>query len=61
MEMTKCNCLYTFLTKNKNVFFSKMKDRKVKWVHWGWPQWEREDIREGCRGVNMVDILRTDV
>jgi hypothetical protein len=35
-------------------------NRKVKEVLSGsWYQWEGEDIRKGCRRVNMVEILCT--
>jgi hypothetical protein len=39
------------------VSFSKMEDRKVKQVlSGGWyHQKEEEDIRKGCRRVNMVE------
>jgi hypothetical protein len=46
---------------NKNVFFSKTEDRKVKQVlPWVWYQWEGDDIKKVCRRVNMVEIC-TDV
>jgi hypothetical protein len=33
-----------------------METRKVKQVlSWGWHQWEGENIRKGCRSVNMVE------
>jgi hypothetical protein len=39
-----------------------MEDRKVKEVLSGvWYQWDEKDIRKGCRRVNMVEILHTQV
>jgi hypothetical protein len=39
-----------------------MQNRKAKQVQSrGWYQWEVEDIRKGCRRVNMVEILCTHV
>jgi hypothetical protein len=41
---------------NKNVCFPKTENRKVKQVlSGGWHQWEGEDVRKGCRRVNMVE------
>jgi hypothetical protein len=49
------------LSKQK-CLFSKMKYRKVKQVlSVVWYQWEEEDIRKGCRRVNMVEKLCTHV
>jgi hypothetical protein len=40
----------------QKCLFSKAEDRKVKQVlTGGWHQWEGEDIRKGCRRVNMVE------
>jgi hypothetical protein len=37
-----------------------VEDRKVKEVlSEGWYQWDGEDIRKGCKRVNMVEILCT--
>jgi hypothetical protein len=35
---------------------SKTEDRKVKQIlSGGWHHWEGEDIRKGCKRVNMVE------
>jgi hypothetical protein len=40
----------------QKCLFSKTENRKVKQVLSGvWYQWEGEDIRKGCRRVNMVE------
>jgi hypothetical protein len=37
-------------------FFSKTENRQAKQVlPGGWHQWEGENIRKGCRGVDMVE------
>jgi hypothetical protein len=39
---------------NENVFFAKTENRTEQVLSGGWHQWE-EDIRKGCRGVDMVE------
>jgi hypothetical protein len=47
------------LNKQK-CLFSKVEDRNVNQVlSGGGFQWEGEDIRKGCRRVNMVEMLCT--
>jgi hypothetical protein len=65
--MSQGNSLNSYLTQIKmscfflSFFLPKIEDRKVKQVlSGGWHQWEGEDIRKGCRRVNMVEyyVLR---
>jgi hypothetical protein len=50
------------LNKQKCLLLSKMVDRNVNRVlSGGWYKWEGEDIKEGCRRVNMVEIVCTHV
>jgi hypothetical protein len=62
MEMSQQNTLYTYL-KQKCLFSSKTESRKVKQALSGGlvAVGSREDIRKGCRRVNVVKILCTHV
>jgi hypothetical protein len=60
--MSQGNSLYLYL-KQKKISFFKNREQEVKLVPvWGVGTSGRgEDIRKGCRRVNMVDILYTHV
>jgi hypothetical protein len=61
MEMPQGNSCVAIL--NKQIcLFAKTEDRKEKQVLSGsWHQCEGEDIRKGCRRVNVMKILCTHV
>jgi hypothetical protein len=43
-------CHNEILNKQKCLFFSKIKDKKLEQLlSGGWFQWDGEDIRKGCR------------
>jgi hypothetical protein len=47
---------------NKNVFFSKVENRKVKqFLSGNGTSRRRQDIRKGCRSVNIEEILCVQV
>jgi hypothetical protein len=60
--------MFTFLTviiilNKQKYLFSKTENRKVKQIlSGGWHQQKGEDIRKGCRRVNMVEyyVLRNE-
>jgi hypothetical protein len=41
--------------------FTKLEKRRAEQVGWGWYQWDgvEEDVGNGCRRVNIVQILCT--
>jgi hypothetical protein len=46
----------------QKCLFSKTENRKIKQVLSGcWYQWEGENIRKGCRRMNLVEILCSHV
>jgi hypothetical protein len=57
MKMSQGNFLWSDLIQTKMSFFKN--GEQV--LSGGWHQWEGEDIRKGCRRVNMVEILGTHV
>jgi hypothetical protein len=41
----------------QKCLLSKTENRKEKWVlSRGWYQWEGEQVRKGCRRMNVVEI-----
>jgi hypothetical protein len=54
METSQGNSLCSYL--KQKCLFRKTEDRKINQVlSGGWPQWEGEDIRKGCKRMNMVE------
>jgi hypothetical protein len=60
MEMSQGNSLYSYLKQTKCHYFPLQDQRtggQNRSCLLGWYQWKGEDVRKGCRKVNMVQIL----
>jgi hypothetical protein len=64
MEISKGNSLYSYLKKHKcHFFFYKIREQegRTNSVWKDWYQWERGGYRERAWGVNVRQILCTNV